>query len=90
MSDFPEHVAWTGGSSPAPYDEISDLEREYVEKLFDEQADLWLDHWSETELPEDVQATFWQRARYDAHATFRAEAARKRRTTNPWNEIMLR
>jgi len=67
-------VAWMGGSCPAPFDQVSDDEQRYAFHLFAEQRQVWLDYWKphDPTLPNDVCETFWGRARYDAHATFRA------------------
>jgi hypothetical protein len=65
-------IAWMGGSRPRPLLELSRGERRYVTRLFREQVDTWLDYWGDS-IPMDVCRTFWKRARYDAHATYRNE-----------------
>ena len=62
--------AWTGGSIPAPIDAVSKAERRLITKLFREQLKIWLDYWED--MPnKDTRGIFWNRARYDAHATCR-------------------
>ncbi len=77
--NFPEHTAWTGGSSPKPYAETSTVEQIYTVKLFMADCRLWLDYWREERVPLDVKDIFWNRARGDAHATFRAAAREQAR-----------
>ena len=67
-----EHVAWTGGSSPRLTVDVSHDEWEYIKKLYAEDLDTWRSFWQEDVVPLDVKDIFWNRARYDAHATFRA------------------
>jgi len=71
--NHPEHVAWTGGSEPAPIRWVSTPERVYVYKLFRADIAVWEEYWKE-KVPADVRAIFWNRARGDAHATYRAAA----------------
>lgn len=66
----PQHKAWTGGSAPRPLPEVSRDERRYISHLFREQCETFRAFWGD--LPGDVRRIFWNRARYDAHATFRA------------------
>ena len=71
MADHPEHTAWTGGSSPLTFNLVAlTPEGDYVLQLYREQVALWSDYWGDTP-PADVLDTFWGRARYDAHATYR-------------------
>lgn len=72
---FPPHVAWMGGSRPGDWLSISDDERAYTIHLYCDQADIWLRFWKTQILPQEQHEIFWNRARGDAHATFR-EAAR--------------
>ena len=67
-----EHIAWTGGTSPRSFHEVSEAEYQYVLELFWNDCNLWRDYWK-GELTSEVLDTFWGRARYDAHATFRVE-----------------
>lgn len=63
-------VAWMGGTRPLRLSEIGMLERSTVTNLFREQCEVFAMHWGE--LPDSGTArTFWVRARYDAHATWR-------------------
>jgi hypothetical protein len=68
--EFPTRIAWMGGSSPRPFDEVSEWEVEMCQELYLEQCFDWMQYWRE-DLPGDVGAIFWHRARGDAHATFR-------------------
>jgi hypothetical protein len=62
--------AWTGGSKPLPILELGREERRYVSFLFREQLTIWHDYWGD--YPNnDTRHIFWNRARFDAHATFR-------------------
>ncbi len=71
----PPHVAWTGGSRPLEPALVSQDEWDYAKKLFIEQMDEWRAYWREEFVPVGVRNTFWGRARYDAHATYRARNA---------------
>jgi len=62
--------AWTGGSAPAGLLEISREERELVSYLFQEQMTTWNQGWGGWP-DKDTRRIFWNRARYDAHSTFR-------------------
>lgn len=65
-------IAWTGGSRPKKLADISQDERQFVRKLFKDQLQTWCGFWdSKADL--DLCRVFWNRARYDAHATFRNE-----------------
>lgn len=76
---FPEHVAWTGGSRPALFEDIEDTaEGRYVHRLYAADLRLWQDYWGEEIVPHDVRSIFWNRARGDAHATFRHAARQKK------------
>lgn len=66
-----KHIAWTGGSAPA-LDPLDPAEREYVLILFRQQCETWKAAWGDRP-PLDVRRTFMRRARFDAHATYRAE-----------------
>lgn len=70
MANEIDRIAWTGGSRPKPWGDISPEEKRFVGTLFNEQRKLWEDFWKE-KLPRDLRNLFWGRARYDAHATFR-------------------
>lgn len=63
-------IAWTGGTAPKPLLGISKKERGLVSYLFQEQVMIWLDYWK-VKVPLDVCRIFWNRARHDAHSTFR-------------------
>ncbi len=68
-----EHVTWMGGSSPLPVIEISVEEYAYAMELYFEQREeyraYWKDHGRQHE--QDYAEMFWNRARHDAHATYR-------------------
>jgi len=61
--------AWTGGSSPNPIAEISRSERKMCRAIFRDSVRIFRDYWGD--MPSDVLRIFWNRARYDAHATHR-------------------
>jgi hypothetical protein len=61
--------AWMGGDRPQPLAALSQAERRDVSVFFQEQCRIYSDYWGD--LPRDAQRTFWNRARYDAHATHR-------------------
>lgn len=63
-------VAWMGGSRPKPITECSADEVALVSLLFREQFKTWHDYWKDYPS-RDVARIFWNRARYDAHATMR-------------------
>ena len=63
--------AWMGGTRPLPLTKISEQERILVSRLFREQIELFLGYWGDYPAL-DICRTFWRRARYDAHATFRS------------------
>ena len=65
-------IAWMGGSRPRPLSELSQDEREYASYLFRQQMRTWSTYWF-APVPGDIARTFWKRARYDAHATYRDE-----------------
>lgn len=62
--------SWSGGSMPHPLDRIDLTEALLAWRLFLEQSRYWLKYWTDTPLPCDF-AIFWNRARYDAHSTYR-------------------
>ena len=64
-------TAWMGGSRPKPIEECSSDEIELVFALFREQYETWHDYWKDPPSF-DVARIFWNRARHDAHATFRS------------------
>jgi len=55
---------------PHPLDRIDLTEALLAWRLFLEQSRYWLKYWTDTPLPCDF-AIFWNRARYDAHSTYR-------------------
>jgi len=63
-------IAWTGGTPPRPLHELPRGEFALVWRLYCEQLDTWATFW-QAAVPHDVRETFWNRARYDAHATVR-------------------
>jgi hypothetical protein len=63
-------LAWMGGSRPAKLSRIGMLERSTVSNLFREQFDTFRDYWG-TAPDADTARLFWNRARHDAHATWR-------------------
>jgi hypothetical protein len=72
MTGHPEHVAWTGGTSPRPIHEIGVGEYLYAMELYFEDVDIWEDYWSPEVAGKGLRELFWNRARADAHATYRA------------------
>ncbi len=66
-----EHITWTGGTKPGKYSGITNIEQAYVLELFQAECNIWSNHWKTTVIPPDTRAIFWNRARHDAHATFR-------------------
>lgn len=63
-------IAWMGGTRPEPLIRLSKRERSLVSILFQEQIIIFTSGWDT--FPElDICRTFWKRARYDAHATYR-------------------
>lgn len=69
---MPEHKAWTGGSRPNPIHKISLEELNYITYLFNNDVQEFESFWKE-KATEDVKKRLWNRARYDAHASFRKE-----------------
>ena len=65
-----EHVTWMGGSPPRPFPEISVEEYQYAMEIYFDDVRIWEDYWSER-VSRDLADLFWNRARHDAHATFR-------------------
>jgi len=63
-------IAWTGGSKPLPVPLISHEERKILVFLFQEQIIKYLNYWHDYP-DDDTVRIFWNRARYDAHATMR-------------------
>ena len=70
MTDM-EHVAWTGGTKPGKYKDICEAERKYVNKLFQADCSVWIEYWKTRNIPLHTRDRLWDRARHDAHATFR-------------------
>ena len=75
VSEFPITV-WTGGTPPDPLCALLALERALISRLFREQCatlhSYWGDHRGLNKSQWETFRLFWQRARYDAHATLRA------------------
>lgn len=69
-------IAWTGGSMPADFGTVSDLEQHLVYALLTAQLAGYRAFWG-AEPSDDVKRVYWNRARYDAHATVRAGCASK-------------
>lgn len=69
MGEATRIVAWMGGSPPDPYNQISRQEKLLVRDLFRDQCRVYIAYWGD--LPKDMRRLFWNRARYDAHATLR-------------------
>jgi len=65
------HQTWMGGSRPRPINQVTGAERRYITTLFKEQCRIFRNFWGD--LPKDMRRLFFNRARYDAHATFRNE-----------------
>lgn len=75
----PNVITWTGGSSPKPLHECSLDEIKLVIFLYSEQCEHFGRYWGDIRLginhiPRDVANTFWERARCDAHATYRNQS----------------
>lgn len=67
-------VAWTGGSRPAPFVGIHKLEAALAVALYKAQFAAYNAFWGK-DPDEYVRNIYWTRARFDAHATFRAGCA---------------
>jgi hypothetical protein len=67
-------IAWTGGTHPEPFDKVSAEEQYLTLKLYSSQVHLYVVSHKLQEVPQDVAILFFNRARYDAHATFREVA----------------
>jgi hypothetical protein len=63
--------SWTGGTTPKAIKCVDREEKELVEKLYHDQIETYVNYWGEHPIRETLR-TFWRRARYDAHATFRS------------------
>lgn len=63
-------IAWMGGSSPKPILECSHDEVRLVAEIFAEQVETYSEFWK-VPPDDDTISIFWNRARHDAHATFR-------------------
>ena len=72
-----EHVAWTGGTTHGKWKDITEAEQAYVHKLFENECGFWKGYWKTKNIPVNTRNIFWNRARLDAHATFRAAARNK-------------
>lgn len=63
-------IAWTGGSRPAKPSAISSKQAGIQKLLFGEQVMTFRNYWGDS--PNwDTLRIFFNRARYDAHATLR-------------------
>lgn len=63
-------IAWTGGTAPRPIGTVGRDERHAISYLFREQVTTWAGFWGD--FPDrPTLRVFWNRARYDAHASFR-------------------
>lgn len=69
-------VAWTGGSRPAPFVGIHKLEAALAVSLYKMQRAAFNAFWGK-DPGVDERQIFWTRARFDAHATFRAGCAKE-------------
>lgn len=67
----PYMVAWTGGTKPGKYGEITEKERKLCGRIFRWHVAVSKRAWGSVDT--DTCRTFWRWARYDAHATIRAE-----------------
>lgn len=63
-------IAWTGGSSPAPFASLDAPQRATVKAAYAEQCSMYEDFWGKAPDVE-LRRVFWNRARHDAHATHR-------------------
>lgn len=70
MGTFRNVVAWTGGSDARPIEQVTGLERRCVRSLFRQQVIMWREFWKDRP-DRDLLRIFWNRARLDAHATYR-------------------
>lgn len=70
--------AWTGGTRPRRMLEISKEERLLRSKLFRDQMKTVFEYWGDyrglNESALDMARIQYNRARYDAHATYRNES----------------
>lgn len=69
-------TAWMGGSRPNPWLSTSCDERKKTCQLFREQCGYYLEAWGNLLPPSpgshfEMARLFWNRARYDAHASYR-------------------
>ena len=63
--------SWTGGTTPKAIKDIDKEEKTLVKKLYHDQIAEFVMFWRH--YPNRlIRRTFWRRARYDAHATFRS------------------
>jgi len=63
--------SWTGGTTPKAIKDIDREEKALVKKLYHDQIAEFEKFW-EHYPSRFIRRTFWRRARYDAHATFRS------------------
>ena len=69
-----DRVAWTGGDWPPKWLDRHHTVKEMTKLFFREQMAIFIDAWEDmttpTDVPKDVQNTFWTRAKADAWRTF--------------------
>ena len=68
-----KHIAWTGGSAPRPVPDISVEEYQYAMELYFADREEFRAYWKDYGLGDEKEYNdmFWNRARHNAHATFR-------------------
>jgi len=66
-------VAWTGGTRPGKFLSISSSERAYRSAIFRKHVDIYVEFWG-AKPPRDILRTYYNWARYDAHATVQSIA----------------
>ncbi len=70
MKTTPYRIAWTGGSRPAKSSAIGRTETQLRREIFREQVATFQGYWGDAPN-RDTLRIFFNRARYDAHATTR-------------------
>lgn len=73
MKTTPYRITWTGGSRPAHSSAITRTESQLRRELFREQVETFSGYWGDAPN-RDTLRIFFNRARYDAHATHRSQA----------------
>lgn len=71
MKTTPYRTAWTGGSRPAKSSAVTRAETQLRREIFREQVQTFTGYWGDAPN-RDTLRIFFNRARYDAHATTRS------------------